>query len=60
VEGQNVTFAESMTAPAFAAAALRILDDEVFATKLSSGGRRLYERHLSWPAIADRLLPRPS
>jgi glycosyltransferase involved in cell wall biosynthesis len=47
-----------MTPSALAAAALRVLEDPSWAAKLSQGGRSLYERHLSWDAIADRLLPR--
>ncbi|MEO5769883.1 MAG: glycosyltransferase family 4 protein [Polyangia bacterium] len=58
VDGENIAYASSMTAPALAAAALKVLDDPAWAAKLGAGGRRLYDRHLSWDAIADHLLPR--
>lgn len=57
VDGQSLAFAEGMTPLALAAAALRVLEDPSWAATLSRGGRALYERHLSWDAIADQLSP---
>lgn len=52
----NVLFAEAMDGPAFARAALEILADPALRDRLAAGGRRLYQRCLSWPTIADELL----
>jgi glycosyltransferase involved in cell wall biosynthesis len=58
VDGENIAFADAMTATDLAAVALRVLDDPILADKLGTGGRLLYQRDLAWSAIADRLLPR--
>ena len=55
-DGDNVLFAPALTAQAFGESALRILDDPALAERLAAGGRRLYEQHLSWAVICDRLL----
>jgi glycosyltransferase involved in cell wall biosynthesis len=52
----NVVFADDMTGPAFAAAALRLLKDPSALARVGEGGRRLYAEHLSWERIGDRLL----
>jgi glycosyltransferase involved in cell wall biosynthesis len=52
----NVLFAGALDGPAFAAAALEILDDARLAERLSVGGRRLFERHLSWERIGEAFL----
>jgi glycosyltransferase involved in cell wall biosynthesis len=57
VEGENIAYAASMTAAALADAALRVLEDPARANRLRAGGKLLYDRHLSWGAIADRLFP---
>jgi glycosyltransferase involved in cell wall biosynthesis len=53
---KNVLFARSLDGPAFARAALEILDDVVLGERLSEGGRQLFERHLSWERIGDAFL----
>jgi glycosyltransferase involved in cell wall biosynthesis len=55
-DGENVAFADEMTGPAFAAAALRLLRDPSAAARVGEGGRRLYAEQLSWARIGDRLL----
>jgi glycosyltransferase involved in cell wall biosynthesis len=55
-DGENVIFADDMSGPAFAAAALRLLRDPATAARVGEGGRRLYDEHLSWSRIGDRLL----
>jgi glycosyltransferase involved in cell wall biosynthesis len=53
---ENVLFATGLSAEAFGAAALRILEDPALAARLSAGARRLYDEHLCWPVVVDRLL----
>lgn len=53
---ENVVFASSLDGPAFAAASLRLLRNPELLDHVGAGGRRLYEEHLSWERIADRLL----
>src|SRR5581483_836659 len=55
-DGENVAFARALTPEAFGQSALAILDDAALAERLSSGARRLYDRHLSWAVIGDELL----
>jgi glycosyltransferase involved in cell wall biosynthesis len=55
-DGVNIAFADAMTGPAFAAAALRLLHDPVVLARIGEGGRRLYDAHLSWERIGNRLL----
>ena len=55
-DGENVAFADEMTGPAFATAALRLLRDPSAAARVGEGGRRLYAEQLSWARIGDRLL----
>jgi glycosyltransferase involved in cell wall biosynthesis len=55
-DGKNLIYADEFTDRGLAAAILRLLDDQPLADRVSEGGRELYDRHLSWPAIADRLL----
>jgi glycosyltransferase involved in cell wall biosynthesis len=55
-DGANVVFADDMTGPAFAAAALRLLKDPSALARVGEGGRHLYAEHLSWERIGDRLL----
>jgi glycosyltransferase involved in cell wall biosynthesis len=52
----NVLFAGALDGPAFARAALEILDDPMLSETLSAGGRRLFEQHLSWERIGDAFL----
>jgi glycosyltransferase involved in cell wall biosynthesis len=56
VDGENVLFADDLDGPSFAKAALRIFADRSLADRLSAGGRRLHDEHLSWPRIVDSLL----
>ena len=53
---ENVTFASDLTAAAFAEAALNLLRNRVLLERVGQGGRQLYEEHVSWERIADRLL----
>ena len=53
---ENVTFASDLTAAAFAEAALSLLRNRVLLERVGQGGRQLYEEHVSWERIADRLL----
>ena len=55
-DGDNIVFAEDLSGPAFAAAALGILRDPVAAERVREGAGRLYAEHLSWERICDRLL----
>jgi glycosyltransferase involved in cell wall biosynthesis len=56
VHRRNVLFADDLTGPSLARAALEILRDSTLAAELSAGGRALFEQHLAWPRIADRFL----
>jgi glycosyltransferase involved in cell wall biosynthesis len=56
VDGESVVFASEMTASSLAEAVLRVLDDPALAARVGRGGRLLYEGHLSWPAIAGKVL----
>jgi glycosyltransferase involved in cell wall biosynthesis len=56
VDRQNIVLAEAMRGDAFAAAAFRIIDDATMADQVSRGARMLYQDHLSWERIGDRLL----
>jgi glycosyltransferase involved in cell wall biosynthesis len=53
---QNVLFAKSLTGAALAAGALEVLGDPGLAARLSTGARSLYERHFTWPRVAEQLL----
>jgi glycosyltransferase involved in cell wall biosynthesis len=55
-DGDSVVFADDMTGAAFAAASLRLLKDPPALARVGEGGRRLYNEHLSWERIGDRLL----
>ena len=55
-DGDNLVFADDMTGAAFAEAALRLLKDPAALARVGEGGRRLYDEHLSWERIGDRLL----
>jgi glycosyltransferase involved in cell wall biosynthesis len=55
-DGENVSFARELSAEAFAAAALPLLRDHALAGKIGAGARALYDEHLTWERIADRLL----
>jgi glycosyltransferase involved in cell wall biosynthesis len=52
----NLVFADDLSGPAFAQAALRLLRDPALRRKVAEGGRRLYEEQMSWPRIVDDLL----
>jgi glycosyltransferase involved in cell wall biosynthesis len=52
----NVFFATSLSGEAFAEAAMRLRGDSRLAATLGHGARTLYERHLTWPRIADAIL----
>jgi glycosyltransferase involved in cell wall biosynthesis len=56
VDGQNILFAESLSGPDFARAALRVFADPALARRLGEGGRRLYEEQLAWKPIVDTFL----
>jgi glycosyltransferase involved in cell wall biosynthesis len=56
VDRENVVMADAMQGDAFAAATFRIVNDATLAERVSRGAQRLYDDHLSWPRIADRLL----
>jgi glycosyltransferase involved in cell wall biosynthesis len=53
---ENVVFADSLSGPAFAEAALKLLRNPVLLRRVGENGRRLYEEKMSWERIADRLL----
>jgi glycosyltransferase involved in cell wall biosynthesis len=53
---KNVVFAEELSGPAFADAALKLLRDPVLRKQVGEGGRQLYDAHMSWKQTADRLL----
>ena len=53
---ENVVFASELSGDAFAEAALSLLRNPVLRKQVGDGGRRLYQEHLSWQRIADRLL----
>jgi glycosyltransferase involved in cell wall biosynthesis len=55
-DGENVLFADEMSATSFARAGLRVLQDPRLAEQLRKGARALYERELSWELIGDRFL----
>lgn len=55
-DGENIVFARELTAPAFAEAALLLLEDPVALKRIGSGARQLYDNQLSWSRIADTLL----
>ena len=57
---ENLVFADTMSATAFAAAALRLLRDPVLSKKIGDGGRDLYQGHMTWERTADQLLADPS
>jgi glycosyltransferase involved in cell wall biosynthesis len=56
VHGDNVMFANGLTGPAFAEAALALFADRTLAERVGRGGRALYDRELSWPRITDAFL----
>jgi glycosyltransferase involved in cell wall biosynthesis len=56
VDGHSIVYADEMSSASLARAALQVLDDPVLARRVGSGGQALYERHLSWPSIAERFL----
>jgi glycosyltransferase involved in cell wall biosynthesis len=56
VDGDNLLFADRLSGDGFAAAVLRIAEDDELAARLSRGATALYESHLRWDKIADRLL----
>jgi hypothetical protein len=55
-DGDNVAFAEALTGPAFADAALRLVRDPALKERVTSGALRLYAEHLSWERIVERFL----
>ena len=56
VDGENIVLAEAMRGDAFATAIFRIVNDATMAERVSRGAQLLYENHLSWQRIGDRLL----
>jgi glycosyltransferase involved in cell wall biosynthesis len=56
VDRENVVFADALTGASLASAALEVLHDSALAVRVSAGGLALYDKSLSWPRIADRLL----
>jgi glycosyltransferase involved in cell wall biosynthesis len=55
-DDENIVYADRMASAALAEATLRVLDDRALASRVGEGGRRLFEQHLSWGAIASKLL----
>ncbi len=55
-DGENLVFAESLTGPAFAKAALRVVDDPALRARVSAGAKRLYDASFSWERIGDQFL----
>ena len=55
-DGESVLFADALTAEAFGQAALRVIEDPELAERLSVGGQRVYEKHLTWMKVVDSLL----
>jgi glycosyltransferase involved in cell wall biosynthesis len=53
---QNLVFADDLSGPAFARAALRVLRNPELRRTVADGGRRLYEEQMTWPRIVDQLL----
>ena len=53
---ENVLFAKSMTAEAFASSSIEILESPALAERISMGARRLYDEHLSWSRIGDAFI----
>jgi glycosyltransferase involved in cell wall biosynthesis len=56
VDGENIVLADAMRGDEFAAATLRIVNDATMAEQVSRGAQTLYQNHLSWQRIGDRLL----
>jgi len=56
VDGENVTFADSLSGEAFAAAVLAIAERAELGATLSAGASALFEHELSWPRIGDQFL----
>lgn len=54
--GRNVYYADDLTGPAFARAALSVLADPALAARLAAGGRALFDEHLAWDRIVDAFL----
>jgi len=54
--GRDVFFADSLSGPAFARAALEVFAAPALADRLAHGARELYEEHLTWTRIGDSLL----
>jgi glycosyltransferase involved in cell wall biosynthesis len=55
-DGENVVFADSLTARAFADAVLKIASDGALSERVARGASALYAEHLSWQRVADQLL----
>jgi len=53
---ENLVFADELSGPAFATAALGLLRDRPRMISVGKGARKLYDNHLSWTRIADQLL----
>jgi len=56
VDRENIVLADAMEGDAFAAATLQIANDPAMAEHVSRGAQILYQNHLSWQRIGDRLL----
>jgi glycosyltransferase involved in cell wall biosynthesis len=54
--GRNVFFADALSGPAFARAALEVFADPALADRLAGGARELYDEQLTWTRIVDSLL----
>jgi glycosyltransferase involved in cell wall biosynthesis len=53
---ENLVFADELSGPSFATAALTLLQDPTRMRSIGQGARRLYVDHLSWSGIVDHLL----
>jgi glycosyltransferase involved in cell wall biosynthesis len=54
--GRNVWFADDLSGPAFARAALAVIGDQDLTTRLATGGQALYREHLAWERVGDSFL----
>lgn len=55
-DGENVYFARGLTGPDFADAGRALIRDGALRARLGQGAKKLYDEHLAWPVIVDRLL----
>ncbi len=56
VADESVVFAEELSGPAFARAAERLRSDAALRERVARGGRALFQEHLAWGRLGDRIL----